>query len=53
LLDHGESGTKSQRPGLDALFAAARRREIRNVVAGKVYTDFNKEHGTDHKFQLK
>jgi hypothetical protein len=52
-LHHGESGTKSQRPGLDALIAAARWREIHNVVADKIYTDFNKENGTDHKFQLK
>jgi hypothetical protein len=51
-LDHGESGTKSQRPGLDAPIAAARWREIHNVVADMIYTDFNKENGTHHKFQL-
>ena len=52
-MDHGESGTKSQRPGLDAPIAAARWREIHNVVADKIYTDFNKEHGADYKFRLK
>jgi hypothetical protein len=52
-LDHGESGTKSQRPGLDAPIAAARRREIHNFVADKIYTDFNKEYWTNYEFQLK
>jgi len=24
-----------------------------NPIADKIYSDFNKEHGTDYKFQLK
>ncbi len=36
FTDHGQSGRKSSRPGLDALLAAARRREIDAVAVVKL-----------------